>query len=96
MFLDNYVKSHSLSAEIVGADRILIPRRIAIYICRELGGYALPEIAKTMGGVSYKTVASAISRVRANSSQLKLANALLTDLKLDLKTILGKQTGGVD
>lgn len=110
--IDGYIKSHSLSAEIVGADRILAPpnimsiidvvaqhfdvepeqiyrrskstkntaRRIAIYICRELGGYHLEEIGKVMGGISYKSISSAIRRVRFDSHQMNIANFMINKI----------------
>lgn len=117
--IDWYVKNRSLSAEIVGADRILVPpkiseivrvvsqhfnldekhicdpsrgtkncaRRITIYICRDLGGYSLPEIAKVMGGISYKGVSNAICRIKSNVAEITIANKLIIQLRSGAKSI---------
>lgn len=111
--IDDYIKKHSLSAEIVGKDRILAPlkmqeiidfvshyfklnsksicygsrfvknpaRKIAIYICRQLGGYSLKEIAEAMGNISYKGISNAIHRVRTDHAQLKLAKKLIARMQ---------------
>ncbi len=117
--IDRHVKNHSLSAEIIGANRILVPpkipeivravslyfnlneelicnpsrgtkncaRRIAIYICRDLGGYSLPEIAKAMGSISYKGISNAICRLKSSSRELTIANKLIIQLKSGSKSI---------
>lgn len=117
--IDDYVKKHSLSAEIVGANQILvppsmisiinavalhfkilsleiyqpciakknIPRRIAIYICRQLGGYGLSEISQVMGNVSYKTISSTIQRIKANASQMKIADEIIESLRRESITV---------
>lgn len=111
--IDEYINSHSLSAEIVGKNRIVTPpsieailklvashfdikpaqiykstngvsnpaRKIAIYICREFGGYHLHEIGKFMGGVTYKAIASVINRIKYNREQMLIAKLLIKKLK---------------
>lgn len=111
--IDNYVKLHSLSSEISGADKIITPpqietiiyavathfnisadevcktkngtfnkaRRIAIYICRELGGHTLKDIGRIMGGISYKTVSSTIYRVKSNINELNEAQIIIKKLQ---------------
>lgn len=122
--IDNYVKTHSLSAEIVGKKRILIPpkideivnfvanyfkikseslyhrsnaiknpaRKIVIYICRELGGYSLREIADTMGKISYKGIANTISRIKSDKILLKLAHEIMDKIRKNAKTLEETQT----
>lgn len=118
----NYVKQHSLSSEIIGADHILvppsistiidvvsnhfnvptseiyrsisriknIPRRIAIYLSREIGGCKLNDIAKVMGNVSIKTISSTLYRVRADKYDMKEARKIMCMLKKMSKTIGAK------
>lgn len=115
--IDNDVKKHSLSVEIVGADRILPrpdidelvrlvakyfsqnvamirtsvsgfknpPRNLAIYICRELGGYSLVEIGKFMGDVSYKAISNVIYRVSRDKLQVEVAERVMCQLRCDVK-----------
>jgi len=121
--IDEYVKLHSLSADIIGADNILAPpemvsiiddvsayfnvqpsqiyqvskgvsnpaRRMAIYICRELGGVSLNEIASAMGGVSYKAISNIIQKVKIDSEQASLANQIMEDIWGRAKTIREQQ-----
>jgi len=121
--IDDYVKSHSPSAEIVGKDHILVspsmesiindvaahfntepeyiyrpsqtvlntPRRIAIYLCRALGGFHLHEIGKAMGGISYKTISNTINRVKGNKNQLMIANLLIEEIRNNSRSIYDEQ-----
>lgn len=132
--IDSYVKNHSLSAEIVGADRILVPpplheiieavalyfnvesvyirkrsaslvkkvgfllnkpRRIAMYVCRELSGCSLSEIGDKMGGVSYKTVSGMISRVERDADQQQEAMRIIEQIKQNANYLnrLGERPG---
>ena len=100
--INEYVKKHSLSAEIVGANKIrtrpsiesivdtisahfeiqpekiyLVSKRlknehrdIAIYICREIGGYPLMKIAEAMGNVTYKAISKSIRRIKLNKNRM--------------------------
>lgn len=111
--IHRHIKKQSLSAEIVGSDRILIlpsiheiikivathyqidlriiyersvfrmneARRVAIYICREFGGYSLKKIGEEMGNVNYKTIASSIGRVKSDNSQLKIAEGIMEKMR---------------
>lgn len=111
-FIFDTIKSHSLSAEIVGANDILVPpkiinilekvahyfdidiqkikyrsqkinnppRRIAIYLCREIGGYSLKEIAKEMGNVSIKTISNTIARTKQETHLMKDISYLIKEI----------------
>ena len=45
------------------------PRRVAMYVSREVGGYSHGEIARLMGVGSYSTVSSACAGLRAELLQ---------------------------
>ena len=125
-FIFDSIKARSLSAEIVGADNILVPpeiitilqkvanyfdtdiqelknyspgiknpaRCIAIYICRELGGYKLSEIAEVMGNVSIKTISNTITRTKIDLVIMGNIKHLLMEIKKDMKTISQKKMQG--
>lgn len=63
-------------------------RSIAIYVCRELGGFQLREIGKAMGGVTYKGISNAIYRIKSDKNQLRLANFLAKKIKRNDRTAL--------
>jgi putative transposase len=115
----SYIKSHSLSAGIVRADKILIPpsietilrevsiyfdvdpsdiihcirrvknpaRQVAIFICRNIGGYSLQKIGDIMGNVSIKTISSTLHRVKLNTLLMKEAENISFFIRKNLKFI---------
>ena len=45
---------------------IVYPRQIAMYLCREMSNYSLPEIGGKFGGMNHTTVLHACDRIKEN------------------------------
>ena len=54
----NDLKSKSRSKNVV------LPRHVAIYLCKEFTSSSLPEIGKAFGGRDHTTVMYAVSKIR--------------------------------
>lgn len=44
-------------------ERVVLPRHVAMYLCRKLTRYSLQEIAQAFGGRDHGTVSNAVSQV---------------------------------
>lgn len=60
-------------------------RRVAILLCRELGGVSLPEIGKIMGNVSYTTISKTMSRAKADKAIAKDIHKIKSELEKSAK-----------
>ncbi len=54
-----------------------IPRWVAMYLCQEMGGYRLAEIAKFFGLARYATVSTTISRLKVRMKEDKRTKKLV-------------------
>jgi chromosomal replication initiation ATPase DnaA len=86
--LDEVSKYFNISIEniIRCSRRIKNPaRRSAIFLCREIGGYALQDIATRMGNVSYRTISITIFRAKRDKCLQKDIGILEKSLRESLE-----------
>ena len=60
--------------------RIVFPRQIAMFLCRELAGASLPEIGRAFGGKHHTTVLHSIEKIRESKKADKDLNRLVNKL----------------
>ena len=75
-------------SDIKSAKRIksfVVPRQIAMYLCRELTSFSYPEIGNHFGGKDHSTVIHAIRKIEKN---LELDSHLRTTIKTIKNTLL--------
>lgn len=66
---------------------VVMPRQVAMYLCRELTGRSLPFIGSRLGGRDHTTI---LHGVRKISEMLEAGHPLLHADILDIKYMLGK------
>ncbi|MBI4442017.1 MAG: chromosomal replication initiator protein DnaA [Acidobacteria bacterium] len=62
------------------AKRIVHPRQVAMYLCRELASASLPEIGRAFGGKHHTTVLHSIEKVREQKSSDKEMSRLINKI----------------
>ena len=62
------------------ARKVVYPRQIAMFLCRELAGVSLPEIGRSFGGKHHTTVLHSIGKVRESRKEDKAMNRLIHKL----------------
>lgn len=66
---------------------IVLPRQIAIYLCKELTAHSLPQIGRKFGGKDHTTILHAVRRIRSQiESDSKLAD-IVSSLRADLEAL---------
>ena len=79
-------KFFSVSAHEITSDsrkkEIVLPRQIAMYLCRELTTLSLPDIGKSFGGRDHTTVIHSVSKIE---DQVKKGDSALASTITDIK-----------
>ncbi|MBI4465614.1 MAG: chromosomal replication initiator protein DnaA [Acidobacteria bacterium] len=60
--------------------RVVYPRQVAMYLCRELAGASLPEIGRAFGGKHHTTVLHSTEKIRELKSKDHELNRLINKL----------------
>jgi chromosomal replication initiator protein len=60
--------------------KVVHPRQVAMYLCRELASASLPEIGRAFGGKHHTTVLHSIDKVQKQKQSSKELNRLLSKL----------------
>ncbi|MCL2146233.1 MAG: chromosomal replication initiator protein DnaA [Synergistaceae bacterium] len=76
---DGFISTRKRNREIV------IPRQVAMYLCRELTGMSLPSIGHLFGNRDHTTVMNSIKRVNegimSNNEAKRMIDSLIADIK---------------
>jgi chromosomal replication initiator protein len=60
--------------------KVVFPRQIAMFLCRELAGFSLPEIGRAFGSKHHTTVLHSIEKIREGKKADKDLNRLIHKL----------------
>lgn len=75
---------YSVSVENILSNRrgrdIVVPRQMAMYLCRDMLGLSFPDIGRAFGGKDHTTVMHAVNKVQAESENSSF-NAIIEDLR---------------
>ena len=75
-------------ADLIGKRRsktIVVPRQIAMYLCRELTNDSLPRIGQEFGGKDHTTVMHAINRIQEEMEGSQRLRDEINQLKNKIK-----------
>jgi chromosomal replication initiator protein len=57
--------------------KVVYPRQVAMYLCRDLAGASLPEIGRAFGGKHHTTVLHSVDKIEERKETDKELNRLL-------------------
>jgi chromosomal replication initiator protein len=66
---------------------VALPRQIAMYLCRELTNFSLPEIGERFGGRDHSTVIHACEKIKEKIKKDESFNQMIAEIKEDLRDI---------
>lgn len=64
---------------------IVLPRQIAMYLCRELTNFSLPEIGERFGGRDHSTVIHACEKIKDKISKDENFNQIINEIRNNIK-----------
>ena len=60
--------------------KVVYPRQVAMYLCREMAAASLPEIGRAFGGKHHTTVLHSVEKIQESKKTNKELNRVLNKL----------------